>query len=186
MNEYTIYRNIKRWLVTYGIELLDLILPIENPDETVPIHRYDDLLHEFDEHFNLLAYYSIQVEPHFPVILVSFKELTGNSCFPKWRVIFDVYFQTVSPQDCKDDEYFIGNTPEELLEYQLKVDEALCNLIQSAGDDLRVTEFHDEPWGYPINYNVDNDTSEPVEGVLGQEILHFQHSFDLSDNISVC
>lgn len=186
MDEYTLFRNMKRWLILYGIQLLDLLHPVENADEIDPIKRYENLAALFDKHFNLMAYYGMQVEPHLPLILVSFTDLTGNSCFPKYRVTFDVYFQTISPQDCKDNEVIICNSPECILDYREKINQALCELMYNMDKDMRIQMFDGKPWEYPLNYDVIGMTQGELTGMSGDEILHFQTSFDLSDNISNC
>ena len=86
MNEYNIYRNFKRWLVTEGTCLLDLLLPVFNENATDPSERYENLAELLDKHFNLLAYYGMQLQPNLPLILLSFNDITGNTCFPEYRV----------------------------------------------------------------------------------------------------
>lgn len=186
MRNYDIYMNMKRWLILYGIELLDLLFPIENDETDDPMKRYLNLTTLFDKHFNLLAYYQTQPVPDLPLILVSFDDLTGNSCFAKIRVIFDVYFQTVSPADCKDNRVNIINSPEAILGYKEQVNMALKNLLCSMDDDLRFEVFDDKPWEYPINYSMISETYGELHGVSNKEILHFQSSFVLDDNVSCC
>lgn len=186
MNTYSLFRNIKRWLAIHGQDLLDLILPIADDTKTNPLERYDNFAEELNKHFNLLAYYQSQPKPDLPVILVSFKDLTGNSCFPKMRIYFDVYFETIAPQDCKDNRTIVCNTPEDILNYNQLVNEALYCMMMNVDEDMRLEVFEGMPWDYPINFNVTENEDGIVEGLAEDEILHFQTWFDLSDNISIC
>lgn len=186
MNEYTLFRNMKRWLFTYGSSLLDLLFPVENYETLDPVERYNQLSELFDKHFNLLAYYASQLQPDLPLILVSFEDITDNSCFREYRIVFDIYFQTISPQDCKDDRYNVCNSPEAILEYRELIDKALCEMMYNMGEDLRTTDFDGEPWEFPINYEVVEENWGQLTGVTGDEILHFRDSFIVSDNESIC
>lgn len=185
MEDYVIYRNIKRWLFLFGSDLLDLLLPIYDSEEVDPLERYCQLNHIFDKHLNLLAFYRSQVAPDFPLVLVSFNDLTDNSCFTKTEVVFDVFFQTVSPNDCKDDRVNIINSPESMLGYKYSVESAICKMMHNL-DKLRNLEFEGEPWGYPMNYRVISESYGSLEGVPSDEVLHFQLSFTIEDNVSCC
>lgn len=186
MEEYTIYRNMKRWLFLYGYKLLDLLLPVFNERSELPTERYANLSERFDKHFNLLAYYTSQVSAELPLVLVSFEDLTGNHCFKKMIITFDVYFQTIAPSDCKDDIVHIQNSPEAMLNFQRIMNEYLCEMVYNMGEDMRATSFDDKPWSYPINYNVINQRYDSLNGIARDEILHFQTAFTLEDNETCC
>lgn len=186
MNEYTLYRNMKRWLFTYGNELLDLLLPVYDPDTLIPSQRYHNLSEEFDKHFNLLAYYSMQAQPHLPVILVEFDDITYNSCFRKYAITFHVYFQVISPIEYSDNEIIIANSPESILEYRERITCALRHMVEQMGVELRNTIFNNEPWGYPLYYDTDKWEEYKLNGKAGDEILHFSLEVELSDNKSHC
>lgn len=186
MNTYEIFRNLKRWLSLYGISLLDLILPVIDYTSNEPYTRYDHFNTEFDKHFNLLAYYQSQAQPDFPLVLVSFTDISDSACWARFRVTFDIYFETISPDDCKDFRAEVCNTPESILAFQEAINMALCELMRSADDDMRAELFDDKPWEFPMNWVVDEEHYGEVNGVIGKEILHIQTSFDISDNLSRC
>lgn len=186
MNEYSLFLNIKRWLITRDNPLLELFFSTIAVEETEPSKKYYNLIDDFDKHINLLAYYQTQVQPDLPLILVSFDDITGTSCFAKYIVTFDVYFTTIEPIDCRDDMVSVINSPESILGYQQLVNEALGIMICSMGQDLRHAVFDDVPWEYPLNYEVEQERYEPIHGVQKKELLHFQSSFKLSDNMSCC
>lgn len=186
MNEFYLFKNLKRWLVTYGTKVLDLLIPVENEMSDVPNIRYNDLVELVDKHFNLLAYYAMQPQPNLPFIAVSFEDQTGNSCFPKTLIKFDVYFQVISPSDCKDDRLDVCNSPECILAYREAMNCALAEMVEFMGCDLKSTEFDGELWQYPINYEVTECNYGNLTGVIGDEILHFQTTFSLSENDSCC
>lgn len=186
MNEYILFRNFKRWLFIYGQPLLDLLLPIKNSEATKPIDRYENLPENFNKHFNLLAYYSSQLQPDLPVVLLSFEDLSNNDCFLTYRVTFDVYFQTISPNDCKDDRIVICNSPEEILRFKQLIQEALCILMYNTDKDMRKQIFNGKLWEYPINYTVVEESYGDLTGIMGDEVLHFQTSYEITDNETTC
>lgn len=187
INDYTIFRNYKRWLVTQGKQLLDLLLPVQNDVTDEPLLRYGTGFPcMFDKHFSLLAFYNEQRQPELPAILVSFHNLDDAACYRRIQVSFSTYFQTVSPHDACTDQFVVPNTPEAILEYKNRIELALCLLVYFAPEDLRKTCFEDQPWQFPINYNVNREDMGPLTGLLTDEVLHFQTSFDLTDEVSSC
>lgn len=186
MEEFIVYRNMKRWLLTFGDCLLDYLVPITNPYTSNPLKRYEGIASEIDNHFNLLAFYRSQVEPSFPLILVSIEDISDNSCFKTYQITFDVYFQTISPHDCKDDFVSVINSPEAMLEYMYNVNCGLSEMMYRMDSDLRGYDFDGTTWQYPINYNVITDVNGSLEGIPSDEILHFTRTFTILDNKSCC
>lgn len=177
---------MKRWLVTYGTCVLDNLLPITDPKYKQPFERYCNLSEVIDSHFNLRAFYQTQVEPTLPLILVSFEDISDNACIKTYEITFDVYFQTISPHDCKDNEVTIINSPEAILAYVYHVNEALSCMIRNMDSDLRGFEFEEGVWEYPIDYTLVSDIPGTLEGISSDEILHFTHTFVVQDNVSCC
>lgn len=186
MNNLAIYKNIKRWLFLYGTGLLDVVLPIENPTSCNPLERYKNLNTMFDKHINLLSYYAVNVAEYFPLILISFEDIESRYCSDKTLVIFDIYFQTISPSDCKDETSRILNSPEAILYFQNRINEELNLMMHCMGDDLKNMVFDDKKWEYPINYKVINTEFKPLEGVTVKEILYFRTTFTLVNYESCC
>lgn len=187
IDDYTLFRNYKRWLVTQGSQLLDLLLTVQDDTSSDPAIRYgEDFASQFNTHFNLLAVYGSQRQPELPAILVSFQALEPAACFNRMRVSFDCYFQTVSPHDACDNQYIVANTPEAILEYKTRVENALCLMVHFTPGDMRRANFNGKPWEVPINYNVNSEDMGPLSGLLTDEVLHFQTSFDLTDEVSSC
>lgn len=186
MNEVSLFYNMKRWLVIQGTQLLDLIFPIFNPHTNDPRKRYENLTTRLDEHFNLLPYYSSQVGIQLPAVLVQFEDRSSNSCFNEIQVTFNVYFQTLSPQDCKDCNNVVCNTPECILNFRQEVIYGLCDMVYNMGKDLKYTSFDGEPWQYPIEYDVTDESLGKLKGSNKDEILHFQVAFTLLDHETLC
>lgn len=185
MNELKLYRNMKRWLFVIPNKLLNLLFTPNNPTATNPLDRFINLADEFDTRFNLLAYYASQVAPTFPVILVSFDNVT-EGCYPTIRVTFDVYFQTISPRDCRDGEYVITNSPESMLKYQSDVNCAFVEMLDNMSADLCGFEFDDGVWQYPVRYDIIKEEYGKLNGLSGDEVLHFKTTFTLSGNDTCC
>lgn len=186
LDPYTLFRNFKRWLVIHGQPLLDLILTVQDDTTDDPTKRYVDFETEFDKHFNLLSFYMTQRQVLFPAVLLTFSELPTPGCVAKFRVTFDVYFQTIAPEDSCSAIRTIPGTPEAILAWQTRLTDALCELVYNAGDDLRHEEFDGKPWELPINYVVTEDLGGILYGVQSDEVLHFQIDFDLMDTVSTC
>lgn len=110
---HQIFANIKRWLMEYGVELLDhLIEPVDkttlNTDE-----RYHNFRHELNRHFSTAEFFQSNFEAHLPLLTVAIHN-TGYSsqCYCEYLLVFKYHWQTISA----DGEGNPENTPEALME----------------------------------------------------------------------
>lgn len=125
---HIIFVNIKRWLMEYGIELLDhLLTPVDkttnNTDE-----RYDNFRHEFNRHFSSDEFYQSNFYSHLPLLTVGVHNIGYvSNCYCEYLLDFKFHWQTIS----LDGEISVENTPESLLETIDAIGYHLSSMMQS-------------------------------------------------------
>lgn len=129
---YLIFKNVKRWLIEYGVDVLDLLMNPANLETTSPKERYQDNLNSFfeelDRHFSYAPFYKGNFKSHLPILLVHVHDLGETSgCNHQYMLEFTYHYTTVSASQ----EYLICNTPEELLRLEDDLNCALTNMMHS-------------------------------------------------------
>lgn len=110
---HQIFVNIKRWLMEYGIEILDhIIQPVDKTTRNTD-NRYNNFRHELNRHFSSEEFYQSNFESHLPLLTVGIHNIGYSSqCYCEYMVVFKYHWQTISA----DGENTGENTPEALME----------------------------------------------------------------------
>lgn len=177
INELNIFQSIKKWIQLYGINILDLLLPVLDDTSTDPVQRYAlgdvNLFGElFNKHFSLVSYYEEQVGYSYPYLGVKIDELSdSDSCFAVYRITFVSEFSTVSP---KSEQLCIGNTPEDILQYYDELECALYDMMKSMYEDLKIVE---NLTFVPADLHFSKYSKDPIQ--TSNEIFTRRFPFDM-------
>lgn len=143
---YLIFLNVKRWLIEYGTDILDLLIKPVNPDSDIPKERYgDNFMQELNLHFSTTEFYENNFYSHLPLLKLNIHDLGYSStCNHQYMLEFKYHFTTVSANQ----EYIICNTPEQMLRLQDRLNEALSCMLESwvftdDGKQIKRTLFRD-------------------------------------------
>lgn len=122
-----VFTNIKRWLIEYGVDILDIILePVDNSRDTNV--RYENFFHELNRHFSTAQFYKSNFNSHLPLLTVDVINIGYSSqCYCEYIIDFKYHWTTISA----DQERSYENTPEGLLEMEDKIDRLLRNMMYS-------------------------------------------------------
>lgn len=128
--DYKLWITIRRLFYTHGQVFLDLILFIDDPTEFEDYHkRYKNFDEEFEKHFSLSAFWNSQVGSDYPLVLIDFQEVNGSWCDPEYLLYMNYAYATISPADCRDNSVDILNSPEGILGYKSKLEQAFLDVI---------------------------------------------------------
>lgn len=123
-----IFTNIKRWLIEYGVDILDLILePVDEMSRDTTI-RYENFMHELNRHFSTAQFYKSNFNAHLPLLTVDVSNVGYSSqCYCEYLITFKFHWTTISA----DQELILENTPEGNLDLEDKVDRRLKAMMFS-------------------------------------------------------
>lgn len=123
-----IFKNIKRWLIEYGIDILDLMLIPVNTSTLDTTRRYENFMHEFNRHFSSGTFYRSNFSSHLPLLTVQIHDVGYSSpCHKEYILDFHYHYQTISAGGENTGE----NTPEALYEVEDRVDRYLSRMMES-------------------------------------------------------
>lgn len=123
-----IFSNIKRWLIEYGIDILDIILEPTDRTSRVTTKRYDNFMHELNRHFSSHLYYQSNFYSHLPLLTLEITNVgSPNSCYCDYMLTFRYNWTTISA----DQENHMENTPEALMEMEDSIAYLLSKMMKS-------------------------------------------------------
>ena len=179
MSASEIFINFKKYLQSFGYEVLDYIIQPVNLDETDPYKRYENFDVQFNEHFGTSEHFQINHGVNFPFLAMDVTpETSANGGFQRYVISFAVYYSTVSPPAGR---VCIENTPEGKLEYRdgiyCAIKKALVHRVKSVRSGLKPVTFAQdvaaiEDWYLPISIAItdigdlqdfDNEVTDEVE-----------------------
>lgn len=120
--KYQIFLHIKRWLIEYGTDILDILLEPKDTTTLVHAERYENFLHELNRHFSTGTYYKSNFYSHLPLLTVQIHDVGYSSpCYHEYIIEFKYHWTTISA----DQEDNPENTPEAHLEEE----DTICCLL---------------------------------------------------------
>lgn len=176
---YIIFKNIKRWLIEYGVDVLDLVLNPKNLETVDPKKRYcNDLNTFFDElnaHVSYTPYFGANFGSHLPLLQINIHDLGEKGCDRQYMIEFLYHYTHISANQ----EYHICNTPEEILRLEDDLNCALEYMMKSCGigkngvyhrnifSDMRnIEDFND------VIQTINYIESYPLERINTKEEVH--------------
>lgn len=125
---YLIFKNVKRWLIEYGIDLLDIILKPVDTSTRDTTKRYDNFMHELNRHFSSQAFYQSNFYAHLPLLTLQVHNIGYvSSCYCEYMLDFQYHWTTISAGQEKD----LENTPEALYEMEDCISYLLSDMMSS-------------------------------------------------------
>lgn len=144
--KYLLFLNVKRWLIEYGVDVLDLLMNPIDLTTTNPKERYgENFMQELNLHFSTGEFYENNFYSHLPLLKMNVHDLGySTTCNHQYMIEFTYHFTTVSAKQ----EYLICNTPEEMLRLEDDLDRYLSCMFESwvtleNGRQVKRTLFRD-------------------------------------------
>lgn len=183
---YLLFLNVKRWLIEYGVDVLDLMIRPVNPDSDDPKVRYgENFMQELNLHFSTTEFFDNNFYSHLPLLKMNVHDLGYSStCNHQYMIEFKYHFTTISARQ----EYIICNTPEQMLRLQDDLNSALSCMFESwvtleNGSQIKRTLFQDmcalEGFNGCINNvaSIDKDTYPIVYEGTTDEVITLSKQF---------
>lgn len=135
--EQWIWNNLKFYLQSYPTCLLDLLLPIKDPNAENPFDRYNDFPNSLEEHIGLGSYVTGQAAQFSktPYITVHIQALPMGGCSTRVIMGFDVVFSTDTPKAEDGTTRYVGSSAESVAKFRADVMTALDELFYYAYDE---------------------------------------------------
>lgn len=138
-----LFQMVKRWLIEYDKDLLDIFLPIKDELGKTHFEKYgEDFFVELNKHFTTQIYAAQNFYEHLPLLVLNIHDLGEgqiNDCFHQYMLEFNYSFSSISL--CQ--EKHLDNTPEGLYEFIDKVNCGLEYMMQVLPEQMEdIEDFH--------------------------------------------